>query len=305
MNNKDIFKAIGEVGGDLVDELEATPKKPMRFMRYLAIAACLCIVASAALLSQIERYPKKLVAPPSETSLSEIALIPRWDEMPIYQQFSRLPLGIGEYSGHSAIVPSQLLGERLGESTLTGYDEYEDKTYTAQCEYYSVEGVSSQCAVAVRFDGADESYIYCNSYYRPETLGQFIDDLSLHENLFFGTVYYDYVKLGGERVSVEFTGLDAQYVWDVLLSAREAENVYEDSRRFDTVMSISIDLPLFGYKNISLSVTEDGYLVTNILDTGKAFYIGTDKTEAFIAHVKKNCDGFEIQYDTSGEEVPE
>jgi hypothetical protein len=45
-----------------------------------------------------------------------------------------------------------------------------------------------------------------------------------------------------------------------------------------------------GYRNISLSVDDRGYLQTNILDTGKSFYIGEDNVRAFVDYVLRNGD---------------
>ena len=52
-----------------------------------------------------------------------------------------------------------------------------------------------------------------------------------------------------------------------------------------SVMDISIDVNIISYRNISLSVTDSGYLQTNILDTLKSFYIGEDAVQAFVDYV--------------------
>jgi hypothetical protein len=53
-------------------------------------------------------------------------------------------------------------------------------------------------------------------------------------------------------------------------------------------MGISIDVNVIGYRNISLGVNNGGYLQTNILDTGKAFYIGEDTVRAFVDYIQSN-----------------
>ena len=78
-----------------------------------------------------------------------------------------------------------------------------------------------------------------------------------------------------------------------------AENVKDyDQMWLTRKMSISIDIPALGYENISLAVTEEGYLTTNILATGKAFYIGEEKVDAFVEYVLENCSGREMVYHT-------
>ena len=87
------------------------------------------------------------------------------------------------------------------------------------------------------------------------------------------------------------------------LTAKNVDNY--DSMNFFNKMSINVFIPVLGYENISLSVTEDGYITTNILDTGKAFYIGEDKTDMFIEYVLNNCQGYEIIYIQDDEGIPE
>ena len=61
-------------------------------------------------------------------------------------------------------------------------------------------------------------------------------------------------------------------------------------------MNVSVNVPMLGYENINLGFTEDGYIITNILDTGKAFFIGKDKTEVFKNYVINNCQGKKLIY---------
>ena len=77
----------------------------------------------------------------------------------------------------------------------------------------------------------------------------------------------------------------------MLLSDRELKNVKDyDSMNFGKeLISVSINIELLGYENISLAVTDEGYVTTNILATGKAFYIGKEKAEEFYKYVTENC----------------
>ena len=139
--------------------------------------------------------------------------------------------------------------------------------------------------------------MYRNSWYKPATLGEFIDALNLRENLSVGTVYYDYFDENNEHVNVEFTGLTVDKVFEMLLFDGSIANVENyDTMWFHRIMGISVDVAVLGYKNISIAVTEEGYVTTNILDTGKAFYIGEEKVQAFVNYVMENCEGLEIRY---------
>ena len=137
----------------------------------------------------------------------------------------------------------------------------------------------------------EQRYYVCrNSHYKPETLGQFMNDLSLKENLTFVFFGGTQMKNGKDICDVEYTNVDKAKVWKLLFSDTVAKAAKDyDSMNFETAADIAIDLKLLGYENISLAVTRDGYLTTNILDTGKAFYIGKPAAEKFLSYLEKDC----------------
>ena len=99
----------------------------------------------------------------------------------------------------------------------------------------------------------------------------------------------------------------------MLFDNSNLENIYKDtetfkykSERFSQSIDISVDIPLLGRKNISVELTDKGYLITNILDTGKGFYIGENKVQEFLDYIKENYDGYRIVYIYENEkEIPE
>lgn len=234
--------------------------------------------------------------------------VPNWDEMPVSQQFSYVEYGENEYSSRMTKLDASYVGAAMDTVVMTGRDQITNEMHTINATLYTVKDFSQECVIAVQFEGREDYYVYVNSYYRPETLGDFIEDLNLRDTVSFGSVWYSFWD-AGEYTTVEFVDLADSVVWEMLLSETDVKNVYQDgwSGEHSVAMSISVDIPLLGYQNISLAVTEDGYLTTNILDTGKAFFIGEDKVQAFMDYVIENCEGYELVYKASGEEegVPE
>lgn len=311
MKREDISEAVGNISTKHIQE--AAPGKMVNkksaWVKWGAMAACLCLIVAASVAVPLlrdgnERWPIKELECPSQSD-SEIAVVPKWEEMKISQQFPEANYNGIRYSSRTAELSADNIDAELGEVSMQGYDTYTDKNYNATAKIYRIASVSENCAVALRFDGQSEYYAYVNSYYQPETLGQFIDDLNLRDNLITGSVWQDKLDKNGEFKTYEYTGLDTDKVWSLLLSDTSLEAVRDyDAQTFETLMSISVDIPLLGYKNISLSVTAEGYLTTNILDTGKAFFIGTDKVNNFMQYVNDNCDGFQIVY-VDKTEIPE
>ena len=228
------------------------------------------------------------------TSSQDIYEVPSWDDMTVTQKFPYLSFNGYEYSTADRTVPEESAGKKITSATLTGTDSRTGKTYAINADIYEITGISKNCAVSIKFEGYKELYVCRNSGYRPETLGQLTDDLNLRETLTFGKAYAT-VKKGDTYTETEYSGLDGEKVWEMLLSDRELKNVKDyDSMNFGKeLISVSINIELLGYENISLAVTEDGYLTTNILDTGKAFFIGKEKAENFAEYVSENCKAVE------------
>lgn len=224
-------------------------------------------------------------------SSSETAAVLPWDELTLPEKFPEAEISSEHFSGRNKTLPGGKIGGKISALTLTGRDEITGKAYTSKAEAFEIKGISPACAAAVKFSGTNEYYVYINPYYQPETLGQFIADLDLKNTLTVGTVYENRFNGKKEYITAEYTGLTVQEVFDRLLNDAELPAVKNfDSKFFGSdLIGISINIELLGYENISLAVTEEGYITTNILDTGKAFFIGREKAEGFYKYVTQNC----------------
>ena len=330
MTNKDILNALGDIDESYITEANGRIKsKKGIIIRYSAMAACLLIAAAGAFaaVKMIPRGKIKNSAAPRETyeeydgnvadydgdystidksdgtktngsakgnsatsSENYIAYVKRWDEMTNTEKFPTVKINGTEYSAANRPVPSDKIGNSITRLTVLGRDEYTNSEYAANVEIYEIKGISSECAAAVKYEGDGKYYVCRNSHYHPETLGQFMNDLSLKENLTFVSFSGRQIKNGKAICDVEYTNADKAKVWELLFSDTAAKAVKDyDSMNFETAAGIAIDLKLLGYENISLAVTRDGYLTTNILDTGKAFYIGKSAAEKFLSYLEKDC----------------
>ena len=334
MNNKDLLKAIGDIDEKyLIEEtdIEETNRiasnnkvNIMKNLKLKYILAPICIVFIAVIglyksgiftskpdiiISKKDDWIIKEVQVDKKDTPTDTAVIPKWNEMSISQQFNEVEYNNSKYSSRITKISNNNILENIGNATLTGYDTYTETTYNKKAELYSIKDIEEKCAIAIKFEGDTDYYVYVNSYYRPTTLGEFTKDLNLEEIISFGTIYYNYWDEDlQEDINVEFYGVDNKIIWQKLFNNKNLENIYSDndtekytSERFSQSIGISVDIPLLGYKNISVSLTDKGYLLTNILDTGKGFYIGEDKVQEFLDYIKDNYNGYKIVYvDESG-----
>lgn len=334
MNNKDLLKAIGDIDEKyLIEEtdIEETNRiasnnkvNIMKNLKLKYILAPICIVFIAVIglyksgiftskpdiiISKKDDWVIKEVQVDKKDTPTDTAVIPKWNEMSISQQFNEVEYNNSKYSSRITKISNNNILKNIGNATLTGYDTYTETTYNKKAELYSIKDIEEKCAIAIKFEGDTDYYVYVNSYYRPTTLGEFTKDLNLEEIISFGTIYYNYWDEDlQEDINVEFYGVDNKIIWQKLFNNKNLENIYSDndtekytSERFSQSIGISVDIPLLGYKNISVSLTDKGYLLTNILDTGKGFYIGEDKVQEFLDYIKDNYNGYKIVYvDESG-----
>ena len=334
MNNKDLLKAIGDIDEKyLIEEtdIEETNRiasnnkvNIMKNLKLKYILAPICIVFIAVIglyksgiftskpdiiISKKDDWIIKEVQVDKKDTPTDTAVIPKWNEMSISQQFNEVEYNNSKYSSRITKISNNNILKNIGNATLTGYDTYTETTYNKKAELYSIKDIEEKCAIAIKFEGDTDYYVYVNSYYRPTTLGEFTKDLNLEEIISFGTIYYNYWDEDlQEDINVEFYGVDNKIIWQKLFNNQNLEHIYSDndtekytSERFSQSIGISVDIPLLGYKNISVSLTDKGYLLTNILDTGKGFYIGEDKVQEFLDYIKDNYNGYKIVYvDESG-----
>ena len=239
--------------------------------------------------------PKPTAGTPTSTVATEggIWYEPTWDEKPIWQKFPDFErFDIGSYTVREITVDKSKVEEYLEDVNLHGYDIYTETGYDIVGKVYRIKGINPNCAVALQYPDRTDFFSAACTKYAPATLGQFISDLSLREHLRVGTVYHSYRDANGTYHDKEYAGLTVEKVWELLLSDESLRNEADDKNwqfQFDTKLSIRIDMPLLGYENISISLSENGYLRTNLLDTEKLFYIGEDTVDAFMEYVEKNC----------------
>lgn len=273
---------------------------------FILVAVCLIIVAIVGVNKNINknqddmRWITKEVYIDNNDMQIAIDSVPAWEYRSITEKFYSLEFLENNYTTRNTKIEKSFIEEKLGAAVLKGYDTDSQKEHSIDATIYKVKDFPEKCVTAVQFENDADYYVYINAYYRPETLGQFIEDLNLKETVDFGSVWYEYSnkdKQGNYHYEkIEFPDVTDEIIWKMLFDNLTASNVHNDFEIHDRIMSISVNMPLFGYENISVSISEDGYLTTNIFNTGKTFYIGKDKIESFVNYVLENYQGYKIVY---------
>lgn len=248
------------------------------------------------------------MTPEYATDGDEVFIEPHWNEKELYEKYHEFIFDSATYTTTATWIDEDKLDCKIGISDADGYDIYDDREYKIGVTVYSINGISKDAAVAVSYDGTPSMYaVYICTAYKPQTLGEFIDALGLRENLTFGSIYHtSYVY--ESYMTVEYSISDTSVIWNMLLSDGTLENAADEGSdnemsyynelmtSYKESMSVSVNVDILGIKNVSLGVTENGYLTTNILGTRKLFYIGEDKVKEFFEYVKTNFETVREEY---------
>lgn len=303
MTVQQLSDALNQIDDELLpagEREEKTAGKKRPWLRLGAAAACLCLVAAGVFAATGPHPDAAPVWPTREVPLTYGAAGDQEAVVPENQLFHWLTWRETEYTPARTEADAGGLGEPLGEAeqhyvgpdgeTAVGID------YESVVMAYALPDISPDCAIQIELPSGVRD-VYINTGYRPADLGALLDDLNLREELSFGSAFYLWHKPDGTYATVEFTGPLGEEVWERLLSRTGTPAVENyDSLPLANIMSVSISIPALGYQNISLGVTADGYLTTNLLATGKAFYLGTEVTEGFVEAILARCDGEELVY---------
>ena len=165
---------------------------------------------------------------------------------------------------------------------------------------YAIDGIDPTFACAVLVP--EGVYVtYFRSDYVPETWGQFMKDFSLETVLAVSGTAHESRTEDGVFVSVEYSGVPSDAVWDILRTCGDAPCTAED---VGGGLRISVDLPLFGFHNRMLCVQEDGYLTVNLFGGAKRFHVGTEVTDRLRALIENTCEKAEQRIQPNGDEEP-
>ena len=332
MKNIKTAKALSEIDEEYI--IEALPEERIKVTvfpwKYLALASSfaliVCLGVMAVLFSsgvQSDKsktnsstsaaddtgYEKRIIKA-DDSSFADIAKEKSWEEKNNSERFSEMG-GLQKFVSTNTIVPADRINFSPMYGVLNPYaearatDPLTNKTYTIECIEYAIKGININYAMAVKFKGEEVYYAYVNTEFIPHTFKEFAESLDLENNISFGSAYY---TLNNGR-EIEFEGIDKKKVWDILFSDTSSMTALSDPNDilakggFTKRVSISTNMDVLGYKNITMSFSDDGLLFTNLLGTAKIFRIDTKNVQRLKSYLTSSCKGYELVYENKQGEI--
>lgn len=298
-----LLYAIGEVEDRLLEDCEELFARsvPVGRKRWRLPAACLCAALAAGLLLRLSQPLDGLWGNPWDeaasscdgSSYNEISRVIPWEELSIAEQYTTLTIEGQEYTTRRTEISQKQLGLPLGEETVTGWDPVTFEEHSTLAKIYTLKDINLACGVAVEFSQEPGRYwVYGALDYHPESLGELMENMDLERQMTFGILRYEEKLPLGQTRTVEVECPDNDLIWDLLQQQADAPAITNYDQWIlrrggqDGAMEFSVDLPLFGVENLSMAFTEDGWLTTNLLGHGTAFYLGEARMGEMLEQVK-------------------
>ncbi|MGN1473697.1 MAG: hypothetical protein ACI4WZ_06455 [Eubacteriales bacterium] len=306
MKKEELFAVMTDVDDSFVAEAVPTrlPRKRPKGIGWLTAAACFLLIiglGTAAFRSYLHfEYPDFSGALPVKQVSKREGYLPsafatKWAISAV--SFSGIRYQSNSYSCEGRTLDSEKIGAMLGyaETEWTGVGV--DPLPGERVAVYRIAGISSACAVAVRYESGGDYVIYQNVGYFPESVGQWVEDLDLRSNAVFTSAFYSFTDDQGEEKIFEFTGLDPEMVWKALFGREKTPIRSADFGKGDIRLTVCMDLPLLDYENLRLCITEDGFVYADTPQECGNFRIGKITAQCFIKSVFERCKGYELVFD--------
>lgn len=300
MINEYLIEALGEISQEKIAEA-ANIKKTKR-LKAVKIAAAACLVLAALAVAAAVRADKidvkgandiiteaeqhntqaavESAAQGTTAAVSELYQIKKWDEKQSFEKYTELVLNGKAYGATGRQAEESQIGESLGAAKCSGYDIYAEETHESSCEVFEIAGFGSDFLVAAAFEG--EFYTYKSRDYFPSDLGDFTDTLNFNENI---TVDVSFMFTKTDEITSTGRELLTGSTLSAMLFELLKENGNAPAEKYDNgssqrsmgrALEFGVYSPLLSKYSLSLVVTDSGYVKTNLIDTGVAFFVGED-----------------------------
>ncbi len=309
MKKYDLLDAIGNVDDELVKDAKQKKKSNKKMWATLSsVAACLVLVMVIPIALNLFNFGggdsdvevdihngvfsvEELNRPYRDVNISvteATARMWRWEERPIYEQYTELKIDDVEFAGRRVRIDAGKVGEKIGKKTLTGYashpNDFPEGPRYKMFEVYEIKNVSSDSLVAVLMDG--KYYVFIGDRRPSATFGEVLDKYGLAAVLELNR----FTENDIDKDEKYYQLTDDAYIWEVLSSCRDAEKTDSDNwNRYErNYISFTVTSDTLGVYKHAMYITEDGYLWTNAFDYAHLYNIGIDAAEKIISYAMSN-----------------
>ena len=219
-------------------------------------------------------------------SSTEECRVWQWEMLSDAERYSSVSYNGTKYGGSGRTISSIHLEGMIGTGEASGSDWITGKAYCTVVEIYKIAELSSERYVAAKLGEA--FYVFTKTALIPTgktTLGEFFEQHSLEKTLRLNRFHSQ---------GKSYTLKNDEFIYDTLRECSSTPIVYT-SDPFDfsspskKSITFSISSDHLGIYKLSLTITIEGYLKTNLTGYGYSFFIGEDAAKKIIDYAESNA----------------
>ena len=150
-------------------------------------------------------------------------------------------------------------------------------TQLALVDIYSLEGLSNELAVGVKFKDDDRIYTYVCSSYIPQTLGEFLEAIDYDNTVSYGGI----MLYTGNLLPVN--DKNREDIKSYLLSDGSIANKMDaDGEASGYTVTATVNCRELGREGKILRIHESGHIITNLIGYEYSFFVGKEAVENFL-----------------------
>lgn len=172
------------------------------------------------------------------------------------------------------IATTRKATEFISDKPIEVFDN-NGKSHKTTIDIFTLEGLSENLAIGVRFPDDDRIYTYINTWYIPETLGEFLDAIDYDNTVTYGGI----TLYPGNNFPVNDENF--KDIKECLLSEADAANILNMAVTGKSVTA-TIYCRELGLENKGFNIYEDGYISTNLIGYEYVFYVGKEAVANFL-----------------------
>lgn len=167
---------------------------------------------------------------------------------------------------------------------------------TISFELYELDGINPEALTAIKFNGKEDFILYKNEYFISDTVEEFVKSYGINKYAVFNSAEYDDFSSGYNLIHCD--NLDNNFIWNCLFSNGEAkiiDNISElinsgEISMNDLIRKVTVicNMPDILPYETGFSISEKGYVTTNITKKGMCFFIGEENAKKLIFYVKSS-----------------
>ena len=178
------------------------------------------------------------------------------------------------FTNTEEIATTRKATEFISDKPIEVFDN-NGKSYKTTIDIFTLEGLNENLAIGVKFPEDDRIYTYINTWYTPETLGEFLDAIDYDNTVTYGSI----TLYPGNNFPVNDKNF--KDIKNYLLIDTGASNIQNMSVT-EICVTASINCRELGSENKFLKISESGYISTNLIGYEYVFYVGKEAVARFL-----------------------